>query len=54
MKTNLPNDTNAETPADDQHDQYASFGIAPSGTVIYDRENPAAWVSSDTVRENEP
>ncbi len=54
MNTDLPNDTNAEALENEQYDQYASIGIAPSGVVIYDQESPAAWIASDATWENEP
>ena len=54
--TNRPTHTMAETdPADDlpatheqpPEDRYATLDLAHGETVIYDRENPRAWLQSD-------
>ena len=46
-----------ETMAEQRHDQtgpeqnakYGSFETADGGTVLYDRDDPTAWLESDTV-----
>lgn len=41
---------NSEQPNPDLDEQVVSFEVSPSGLVIYDRDNPDAWISSDSVR----
>ncbi|WP_226005362.1 DUF7331 family protein [Natrinema salinisoli] len=49
MRTNTERRDETVVPDDGAFDQYVSYA-ASDGTVICDRENPAAWIRSTDVR----
>lgn len=46
--------SDTDSPRHSAYERYASFQFTDDKTVVFDRENPEAWVSSTTTEDVRP